>query len=176
MSVIFHGSLFLSIGSLSSTVRISQLLLQIKLPPRIAYFSQWGCAFGTPKPFLSRHLGHPPCLIRLKQRIWQPPKHVSPVIKRHHNVIRWAVKTKTITIRVNESLYQDFADMAESEGTNLSGLARQAIENICHQTSSERHQNVIRTTLNGTKAKWRLETNKSNACSQHSTSRNNSRL
>ena len=31
--------------------------------------------------------------------------------------------------------------MAESEGTNLSGLARQAIENICHQTSSERHQN-----------------------------------
>jgi len=51
------------------------------------------------------------------------------------------VKTKTITIRVNESLYQDFVDMAESEGTNLSGLARQAIENICHQTSSERHQN-----------------------------------
>ena len=50
------------------------------------------------------------------------------------------MKTKTITIRVNESLYQDFADMAESEGTNLSGLARQAIENICHQTSSERHQ------------------------------------
>ena len=51
------------------------------------------------------------------------------------------MKTKTITIRVNESLYQDFVDMAESEGTNLSGLARQAIENICHQTSSERHQN-----------------------------------
>ena len=51
------------------------------------------------------------------------------------------MKTKTITIRVNESLYQDFVDMAESEGANLSGLARQAIENICHQTSSERHQN-----------------------------------
>ena len=31
--------------------------------------------------------------------------------------------------------------MAESEGANLSGLARQAIENICHQTSSKRHQN-----------------------------------
>ena len=51
------------------------------------------------------------------------------------------MKTKTITIRVNESLYQDFVDRAESEGANLSGLARQAIENICHQTSSERHQN-----------------------------------
>ena len=50
------------------------------------------------------------------------------------------MKTKTITIRVNQDLYQKFVAMAESEAVTLSELARKAVDDICHQTSSERHQ------------------------------------
>ena len=50
------------------------------------------------------------------------------------------MKTKTITIRVNQDLYQKFVTMAESEAVTLSELARKAVDDICHQTSSERHQ------------------------------------
>ena len=50
------------------------------------------------------------------------------------------MKSKTITIRVNQDLYQKFVDMAESEAVTLSELARKAVDDICHHTSSERHQ------------------------------------
>ena len=50
------------------------------------------------------------------------------------------MKAKTITIRVHQDLYQKFFDMAESEAVTLSELARKAVDDICHQTSSERHQ------------------------------------
>ena len=47
------------------------------------------------------------------------------------------MKAKTITIRVNQDLYQKFVDIAESEAVTLSELARKAVDDICHQTSSE---------------------------------------
>jgi len=53
------------------------------------------------------------------------------------------MKAKTITIRVNQDLYQKFVDIAESEAVTLSELARKAVDDIVtkrHQTSSERHQ------------------------------------
>mgnify|MGYP001259858127 FL=1 len=50
------------------------------------------------------------------------------------------MKSKTITIRVDQDLYQKFFDMAKSEAVTLSELARKAVDDICHQTSSERHQ------------------------------------
>ena len=55
------------------------------------------------------------------------------------------MKTKTITIRVNQDLYQKFVAMAESEAVTLSELARKAVDDICHQTSSElNHQEEIK--------------------------------
>ena len=50
------------------------------------------------------------------------------------------MKSKTITIRVDQDLYQKFFDMAKSEAVTLSELARKAVDNICYQSSSERHQ------------------------------------
>ena len=50
------------------------------------------------------------------------------------------MKKKTITIRVEQDLYSKFVSMAESQGVNLSNLARKAINAVCHQTSSERIQ------------------------------------
>ena len=50
------------------------------------------------------------------------------------------MKKKTITIRVEEDLYSKFVSMAESQGVNLSNLARKAIDDVCYQVSSERIQ------------------------------------
>ena len=58
------------------------------------------------------------------------------------------MKAKTITIRVNQDLYQKFVDIAESEAVTLSELARKAEDDIVtkrHQTSSElNHQEEIK--------------------------------
>jgi len=71
------------------------------------------------------------------------------------------MKSKTITIRVDQDLYQKFFDMAKSEAVTLSELARKAVDDICHQTSSERHQNLItKKKLNGLKANLKTVMNK----------------
>ena len=43
------------------------------------------------------------------------------------------MKAKTITIRVNQDLYQKFVDIAESEAVTLSELARKAVKTVVQQ-------------------------------------------
>jgi len=52
------------------------------------------------------------------------------------------MKAKTITIRVDQDLYQKFFDMAESEAVTLSELARRAVDDVCLQKALDQEQQL----------------------------------